>query len=157
MNDTVEQATVPEKKSIVPSKYAGRYNNPIDDLSKFITDQCTGASGFEFTAFFELCRKNKLPEDKIAVYEKAIADKAHGAQGRARMTLRNMLAPIARRTSKLVGLSGEEFEVIMPALSPSGAAAKPAEAAKAAKPAEADAAKPAEAAGADEANGSVAE
>lgn len=114
-----------EKKSIVPSKYAGKYKNGgSDELAEFIKAQSTGKEGFEFTAFFTLCRKNGLPEDKVAAYEGQIAEKRHGAQGRARMTLRNMLATIARKNGKLVGLNDEETAINLPKPAVSGAAAK---------------------------------
>lgn len=114
-----------EKKSIVPSKYAGKYKNGgSDELAEFIKAQSTGKDGFEFTAFFTLCRKNGLPEEKVAAYESQIAEKRHGAQGRARMTLRNMLATIARKNGKLVGLNDEETAINLPKPDVSGAAAK---------------------------------
>jgi hypothetical protein len=114
-----------ERKSIVPAKYAGKYSKGGSDvLAEFINGQCTGKDGFEFTAFFQLCRMNGLPEEQVAKYEQAVADKAHGANGRARMTLRNMLGTIARKTGKLQGLNGQEQEVSLPARAPSGAAAK---------------------------------
>lgn len=116
---------VAEKKSIVPSKYAGKYKDGGSDaLAEFIKQQCTGKEGFEFSAFFQLCRKNGLDEAKVKNYEDLIAAKAHGAEGRARMTLRNMLATPARKNGKLIALDGTEtpVEVAKPAVS--GAAAK---------------------------------
>lgn len=94
-------------KSIVPNKYGDKYKNGGSDvLADFIKAQCTGKDGFEFSAFFVLCRANKLPEDKVAHYEAEIAAKKHGAEGRTRMTLRNMLAAIARKNGELVGIDG---------------------------------------------------
>lgn len=109
-----------ERKSIVPAGWKSKG----DALSKFIDEQSTGKDGFEYTAFFALCRKNGLPEDKIANYEGLVASKAHGAQGRAKMTLRNMLATIARKNGKLVGLNGDETAIDLPKPAVSGAAAK---------------------------------
>lgn len=114
-----------EKKSIVPSKYAGKYKGGGSDaLAAFINEQCTGKEGFEFSAFFALARKNGLPEEKVSHYEGQIAEKRHGAQGRARMTLRNMLATIARKNGKLVGLNGEETDIDLPKPAVTGAAAR---------------------------------
>lgn len=113
------------KKSIVPTKYAGKYKNGGSDaLAEFIKTQCTGKDGFEFQAFFNLCRINDLPEEKVAVYEQQVADKVHGAPGRARMTLRNMLATPARKTGKLKGLDKKEHDVVVAKPVASGAAAK---------------------------------
>jgi hypothetical protein len=111
-------------KSIVPAKYAGKYKGGgSDPLAEFIKSQSTGKDGFEFTAFFTLCRKNGLPEDKVAHYESQVAEKLQGANGRARMTLRNMLATIARKNGKLIALNGEEVEVAVAKPAVSGAAA----------------------------------
>lgn len=130
MGENAEAATEKTVKSIVPSKYSGKYKGGGSDaLAEFIKSQCTGKDGFEFTAFFTLCRQNGLPEDKVAHYEKQVADKLHGAPGRARMTLRNMLATIARKNGKLVGLGGEEHAIDLPKPAVSGAAAKAQEAA----------------------------
>ena len=116
------------KKSIVPAKYAGKYKDGGSDaLAEFIKEQCTGKEGFEYGAFFTLCRNNisgNLTEEKIAHYEGLVNEKAHGSQGRARMTLRNMLATIARKEGKLVGLDGSEVEIDLPKPAVSGAAAK---------------------------------
>lgn len=118
-------AEATEKKSIVPSKYAGKYKDGGSDaLATFIKEQCTGKEGFEFPAFFALARKNGLPEEKVAHYEGQVAEKRHGAQGRARMTLRNMLATIARKNGKLVGLNDAETAIDLPKPAVSGAAAK---------------------------------
>lgn len=114
-------------KSIVPNKYAGKYKNGGSDaLAEFIKAQSVteGVAGFSFPAFFSLCRANGLDEAKVAHYEAQVTEKRHGAQGRARMTLRNMLATLVRKNSKLVGVDGVEYEVALPKLAVSGAAAK---------------------------------
>jgi len=112
-------------KSIVPSKYSGKYKNGGSDaLAEFIKKEASGKDGFEFPAFFALCRKNGIDEAKVAHYEKLVADKAHGAEGRARMTLRNMLATPARKNGKLVALDGTEVEVVVAKQAVTGAAAK---------------------------------
>lgn len=127
--DTATETTATEtavaKKSIVPSKYAGKYKDGgSDELAKFINEQASGKDGFEYPAFFQLCRANGIAEEKIAHYEKQVADKAHGSQGRARMTLRNMLATFARKNGKLVGLDGAEHAINIAKPTLSGAAAK---------------------------------
>lgn len=125
---TAEVATeVKVAKSIVPNKYAGKYKNGGSDvLAEFIKAQSVteGVAGFSFPAFFSLCRVNGLDETKVAHYEAQVTEKRHGAQGRARMTLRNMLATIARKNAKLKGVDGVEYDVALPKLVVSGAAAK---------------------------------
>jgi hypothetical protein len=129
-----EATEATEKKSIVPAKYAGKYKDGGSDaLAEFIKEQCTGKEGFEFPAFFALCRKNELPEEKVAHYEGQVADNLHGSQGRARMTLRNMLATLVRKNGKLVGLDGSDTELHLPKPAVSGAAAKAKEEAAAAE------------------------
>lgn len=123
-------ATEPKvTKSIVPSKYAGRYKNGGDDaLATFIKAQCKDDKGeFQFPQFFALCRKNGLAEEKVAHYEGQVAEKRNGSQGRARMTLRNMLATIARKNGKLIGLDGAETDISLPKPALSGAAKAKAE------------------------------
>lgn len=131
----VEAPATEEKKatkSIVPSKYAGRYKNGgTDALAEFIKAQSTVESNFSFDRFFELCSKNGLPQDKVDHYKAQVAEKRHGAEGRARMTLRNMLATIARKNGKLVGLDDVEVAIDLPKPALTGAAAKAAEAAEA--------------------------
>jgi hypothetical protein len=112
-------------KSIVPTGWKSKG----DELSKFIDAQCTGKDGFEMTAFFELCRKNGIAEDKVKHYEDLVAAKAHGIQGRAKMTLRNMLATPARKNGKLIALDGTETPISIAKPAVSGAAAKAQEAA----------------------------
>jgi hypothetical protein len=135
MSDENQAATTDAPKttkSIVPSKYAGRYKNGGEDaLATFIKEQCAEEGNFKFDKFFELCRKNGLPEDKVAHYEGQVGDKRHGAEGRARMTLRNMLATIVRKNGKATGLDGTEVELSLPKPALSGAAAKAAESAAA--------------------------
>lgn len=127
-NTETAEAEVKGKKSIVPAKYAGKYKGGGSDaLAEFIKEQCTGKDGFEFPAFFTLCRKNGIAEDKVSHYESLVEDKEHGSQGRARMTLRNMLASIARKNGKLVGINDEETAIDLPKPAVSGAAAKAAE------------------------------
>lgn len=115
-------------KSIVPAKYAGKYKDGGSDaLAKFINDQCKGAEGFDYAKFFSLCRKNGIPEEKVAHYESQVAEKLNGSQGRARMTLRNMLAAIARKAKTVKGLDDGDYEIEMPKLVLGGAAKAQAE------------------------------
>jgi hypothetical protein len=119
-------------KSIVPARYAGRYKKGGgDSLAEFINAQCNEKEGFSFTKFWELCKKNGLDEKKVDHYAGQVTEKRHGAQGRARMTLRNMLATIVRRDGKLIALDGTETTLSLPKLALGGAAA-----AAAAKPSE---------------------
>ena len=117
-------------KSIVPSRYGDKYKGGGSDaLAEFINTQAKGKDGFEYPAFFELCKKNGLDEAKVDHYAQQVADKRHGAQGRARMTLRNMLATLVRKNGTLVGLDGAEHELSLPKPAVTGAAAKAQEAA----------------------------
>ena len=128
----VAEATTEKKetKSIVPAKYAGRYKaGGSDALAAFINENCKGKDGFEYPAFFELCKKNGIDEAKVDHYAGQIKDNRHGSQGRARMTLRNMLATIARKNGKLQNLNGEEVAINLPKPTVSGAAASAAQAA----------------------------
>lgn len=130
MSDTNQAAPAAEKttKSIVPSKYAGRYKNGGEDpLALFIKEQCATKEGFSFPNFFDLCRRNGIAEDKVAHYEGQVAEKRHGAEGRARMTLRNMLATFVRKNGKVVALDGEEVELNLPKPALTGAAKAAAE------------------------------
>lgn len=126
-----------ETKSIVPGKYAGKYKpgGAAYDapLATFIREQCGEADKFEFDSFFNLCKLNGIADDKIAVYKAAVDEKKNGANGRARMTLANMLRAIARKNQKLVGLDKKEHAVLEPQIVASGAVAakKEADAAKA--------------------------
>jgi len=130
MTDQVEVVEVAEgdekkTKSIVDKKYVNRYKGGGSDvLAEFIKGQCTSKDGFEWPAFFELARKNGVPEEKVAMYQSQVAEKRHGAEGRARMTIRNMLATPARKNGKLIALDGEEVAIDLPKPTLSGAAAK---------------------------------
>jgi len=129
-NQPIETATEPKAtKSIVPSKYSGRYKNGGEDaLAQFIKSQCTVDGAFSFDRFFELCSANGIAQEKVDHYKNQVAEKRHGAEGRARMTLRNMLATFARKNGKLVGLDGNEEEVSLPKAALTGAAKAAAEA-----------------------------
>lgn len=123
MNDVTAE-TGEKKKSIVPAKYGTKYRGKEKDaLATFIDEQASGKDGFEYSAFFQLCRQNGIAEDKVAHYEAQVAEGRHGSQGRARMTLRNMLAPIARKQGHLVGLNGEQVAIDLPKPALTGAAA----------------------------------
>lgn len=103
-----------EKKSIVPSKYAGKYKKGHgDELAQFIEAQSAGEDGkFDWDNFFALIRANGVAEDKVVHYEALVASKAPGSQGRARMTLRNMLASIVRKADGQVkDINGETHTV----------------------------------------------
>ena len=125
-NETPTEAKT--TKSIVPSKYSGKYKNGGDDpLAMFIKAQCVEDSKFDFDKFFELCSKNGIVQEKVDHYRNQVTEKRHGAEGRARMTLRNMLATFARKNGKLVGLDGAEAEVNLPKPALTGAAKAAAE------------------------------
>ena len=112
-------------KSIVPAKYAGKYKDGGSDaLATFINEQCKGADGFDYNKFFDLCLENGLPKDKVDHYKEQVESKRLGSQGRARMTLRNMLATIARKNGTLKDLEGDEVEISLPKVVLAGAAAK---------------------------------
>lgn len=117
-------------KSIVPSKYAGRYKNGgEDELAVFIKAQCVVDGNFSFDKFFELMSKNGIAQDKVDHYKNQVAEKRHGAEGRARMTLRNMLATFVRKNGKAIALDGSEVPVNLPKPALTGAAKAAAEAA----------------------------
>lgn len=119
--ETQVAAAEPTKtKSIVPPGWKPKN----DELSQFIDKQCVGKDGFEYSALFELCRKNGLDEAKIKNYEEVVASKVHGGQGRAKMTLRNMLATPARKNGNLIALDGSEVAISIAKPAASGAAAK---------------------------------
>lgn len=116
-------------KSIVPSKYAGRYKNGGEDaLAKFIKEQCVAEGNFSFDKFFELMARNGIADEKVEHYRAQVAEKRHGAEGRARMTLRNMLATIVRKNGKAIGLDGGEVAIELPKPALTGAAKAAAEA-----------------------------
>lgn len=114
-------------KSVVPAKYAGRYKKDGEAYNKplavFIRAQCGEGDKFEFPAFFSLCRINGIAEEQVAKYEAQVATKANGVNGRARMTLANMLRSIARKNQTLKDLSGNEQPVPEAKAALSGAAA----------------------------------
>lgn len=120
---TEAPATVKERKSIVPAGWKSK-NDP---LKQFINEQSSGKEGFEYPAFFALMRKNEVPEEQVAKYEKQVADKQAGANGRAVMTLRNILVPIIRKRGHVIALNGETTAMDIPKPAPSGAAKKQAE------------------------------
>lgn len=129
---TAAATTEVAKKSIVPAKYGDKYKNGgSDELAEFIKAQCSGKDGFEYTAFFQLCRLNGIADEKVAHYEGQVAAKDHGSQGRARMTLRNMLATFARKNGTLKRLDGTDVAVNIAKPAVSGAAAKAQETAQA--------------------------
>ena len=129
-NQPLETASEPKTtKSIVPAKYSGKYKNGGEDaLAQFIKAQCTDEQGFNFDKFFELCSANGIPQEKVDHYKAQVSEKRHGAEGRARMTLRNMLATFARKNGKLINLEGDEEEVSLPKAALTGAAKAAAEA-----------------------------
>ena len=111
-------------KSIVPAKYAGKYaNGGNDELAKFINDECKGKEGFDYQKFFDLCSLNGIAEEQVKKYQNQVADKKLGSQGRARMTLRNMLATIARKDGHLKNLDGDVIDIELPKAALGGAAA----------------------------------
>jgi len=120
------EAPAPAKKgSIVPAKYAGRYKaGGSDELAKFINDQCRGKDGFNYSQFWGLCKLNGIEAAKVDHYAEQVASGRLGSQGRARMTLRNMLATIVRRDHKLKDLDGGEVAL---EIAPAPAVGKPAE------------------------------
>ena len=121
-NQTPDTEVVKESKSIVPKRYAGKYKGDNDELAKFIRAECTVDNKFSFDRFFDLCSANGISAEQVAKYKGAIDAKAHGAQGRTRMTLRNMLATSARKNGKLTNLNGEEVAVSLPKVALTGAA-----------------------------------
>jgi hypothetical protein len=104
-------------KSIVPSKYAGKYKNGgSDELAKFINDHCTVGENkeFSFDKFFDLAAKNGIEEAHIKPFEDAIAAKAPGAHGRARMTLRNRLDAKVRKAGHIIGHDDKKHPITLP-------------------------------------------
>jgi hypothetical protein len=93
----------------------------------FIKEQCVQDGTFSFDSFFELCSANGIAQDKVDHYKGQVAEKRHGAEGRARMTLRNMLATFVRKNGKAVGLDGVEVEINLPKPALTGAAKAAAE------------------------------
>lgn len=123
MTDETVAPEVKSTKSIVPSKYSGRYKNGGEDaLAKFIKEQSVVEGNFSFDKFFELVARNGVPNEKVEHYRAQVAEKRHGAEGRARMTLRNMLATIVRKNGKALGLDGSEVAIDLPKPALTGAA-----------------------------------
>lgn len=117
MSDETEVPAEKVKKSIVPAKYSGKYGKGgSDELATFINAQCNDEGNFSFAKFFALCRANGIAEEQVAKYEGQVEAKNHGAPGRARMTLRNMLASIVRKSGKATGNDGSVHDVHVPAL-----------------------------------------
>ena len=136
MTEEVKTEEVKTTKSIVPSKYSGRYKNGGDDpLALFIKEQCVAEGNFSFDKFFDLCAHNGVPQEKVDHYKAQVAEKRHGAEGRARMTLRNMLATIVRKNGKATGLDGSEVAINLPKPALTGAAKVASEATSTANPA----------------------
>jgi hypothetical protein len=128
--EVAEATEVKTTKSIVPSKYSGRYKNGGEDpLAQFIKAQCTVDGNFSFDKFFELMSANGIAQDKVDHYKNQVAEKRHGAEGRARMTLRNMLATFVRKNGKAIGLDGSEVAINLPKPALTGAAKAAAESA----------------------------
>lgn len=126
--DPTKPVEAKSNKSIVPSKYTSRYKNGGEDpLAQFIKQECASDDGFSFDKFFELCAKNGIAQDKVDHYKGQVREKRHGAQGRARMTLRNMLATIVRKNGKAVSLNGSETAITLPKAALTGAAKKAAD------------------------------
>jgi hypothetical protein len=122
------EAETKTTKSIVPSKYSGRYKNGGEDaLAQFIKQQCVQDGNFSFDRFFQLMAQNGVPQEKVEHYRGQVAEKRHGAEGRARMTLRNMLATIVRKEGKATGLDGRDVEISLPKAALTGAAKAAAE------------------------------
>lgn len=129
-NDTIpatETATAP--KSIVPSKYAGKYKGGGSGVvPEFIKSQAYTDGNLVLESFFSLCTVNEIPADKVDHYRQLVADKAQGSAGKARMTLGNMLAAKARKQGFLLDQSGKQVPLDVPKPALGGAAAKAAEA-----------------------------
>jgi len=127
MNDTVqtEATEAVAKKSIVPAKYSGKYKGAGDQVAEFINKACSGTDGkFQFEAFFELCKINGIDEAKVKHYsDQVFVENRHGAKGRARMTLGNMLRSLAGKNGGLLGLDKEKVELVVEKRAVTGAAA----------------------------------
>jgi hypothetical protein len=106
------------RKSIVPAKYGTKYRRGgTDALATFINEQSKGEDGkFAFPRFFDLVAANGVDAAEVEKYRTQVAEKRHGAPGRARMTLRNRLATIARKEGSLTGNDGQTHAVEVAAL-----------------------------------------
>lgn len=110
-----------ESKSIINTKKYSYKRGQGSPTALFIEQHCVPTEGdsknqLDFDAFFTLCEKNELPQEKIDNFRKQIAENAHGAPGRARMTLGNMLAAKARKDQALVDPKGKKQKVEQPQL-----------------------------------------
>ena len=117
MTDETNTATEAKvTKSIVPARYAGRYKGGGSDaLAAFINEQCKDDKGnFSFDRFWDLCTANGIADAEVNKYKVQVEDKVNGAAGRARMTLRNRLAAIIRKTGKAVDMNGDEQDLDVP-------------------------------------------
>jgi hypothetical protein len=129
MSDNGNGEATKVSKSIVPAKYAGKYKDGGSDaLALFIKEQCVTKEGFSYSNFFDLCLENGIAKEQVDKYASQVEAKKLGSQGRARMTLRNMLATIVRKDGKLRDLEGDDVEIELPKPALTGAAAKAAEA-----------------------------
>lgn len=122
--ETASAAAEPTKtKSIVPAGWKSKN----DDLKQYIDTACADDKGaFDFTKFADLAKANGVDAGKVDHYSGVVASKAHGAEGRAKMTVRNMLASIVRKNGKIVSVDGTETPMTLakPAVSGAAAAAK---------------------------------
>lgn len=134
-----------EVKSIVPTKYASKYKDPANDdaLRTFIKEQCGENGKINLPKFYALLRANGVADEHIKKFEDLTENlgndekgnpikPAGGVAGRAVMTLRNRLTPIARSDKGIVGLDGKTYDVKLPPAPKTGAVAKAAEAKEAA-------------------------
>jgi hypothetical protein len=136
VTQTTETEAPKTTKSIVPAKYSGRYKNGgEDELAQFIKAQCIVEGNFAFDRFFELMSKNGIADEKVNHYRGQVSEKRHGAEGRARMTLRNMLATIVRKNGKAIGLDNSEVAINLPKPALTGAAKVAADATSTTNPA----------------------
>lgn len=134
-----EAAEAKEVKSIVPSKYAAKYKDASNDdpLRTFIKEQC--GHPIDLVKFYALLRANGVADEHIKKFEDVTiglgndekgnpVKPAGGVAGRAVMTLRNRLTPIARKGEGVKGLDGVTYDVRLPPAPKTGAVAKAAEA-----------------------------
>lgn len=111
--DQTETQTAPSK-SIVPSKYSGKYRTDKTELAKFIDTQTKGEDGKLSTDnLFALARANGIAEDKLTRYIDSVASGAHGAAGRSRMSIGNMLRSVAKKEGNLSDLQGQAHPLVI--------------------------------------------